>query len=246
MSESIVAGGKSWALAADVQPRKFRPLVEDLEDVPGLSAIKVGFEVGLGSGLRTAVDDVLQVNEKLKIVYDHQKAGNDIPATGVNFARAMRVARVDAAILFSFTGPQTQEKWTRELQERGIGVIQGAEMTHDQIRASEGGYIVDAAFRRMFEKAVELDVTNFVVPGNKRSAVDEYKALFDDALGEGNYTLWSPGLITQGGDVSETGQAAGPNFVGIVGSGVYGSDNPRQAAVELGQKVLSLNETSAG
>lgn len=245
--ERIIPAQKSLVLAADVPPHKFRGVVGALEGVEGFGGVKVGFEVGLGLGLRRAVDDVLETDEKLRVIYDHQKAGNDIPETGMNFARTMRVARVDAAILFSFTGPKTQERWTRELQERGVAVIQGAEMTHDQIRASEGGYIIDAAFRRMFEKAVELDVTHFVIPGNKPGAVKEYKALFDDTLGEGNYGLWAPGFLTQGGDLSETGQLAGPNFYPIVGSGIYGKGQlrepgeMRQVAYGLGQKVLALN-----
>lgn len=245
MSEKIIPAAKSIVLAADVQPHKFRPLVDSLDGVEGIGGVKVGFEVGLGKNLRKAVNDVLEANEKLRVIYDHQKAGNDIPETGMNFARTMRVARVDAAILFPFTGPQTQERWIRELQERNVAVIQGSEMTHNQIKASDGGYIIDAAFRRMFEKAVELDVTNFVVPGNKPDAVRGYKELFDDALGEGNYTLWAPGFVTQGGDVSATGEVAGPNWNAIVGSGIYKAENPRQAAIDLGQKILALNSPMA-
>lgn len=244
MSERIIPADKSVVFAADVKPRRFPELVSALEDVDGIGGVKVGFEIGLGATLRQAVYDILDSNEHLRVVYDHQKAGTDIPDTGLNFARAMRVARVDAAILFPFAGPKTQERYVRELQERDVAVIQGAEMTHDQIKASDGGYILDAAFRKMFEKAVELGVTNFVVPGNKPEAVRLYRELFDESLGEGNYALWAPGFITQGGDVSETGAVAGPNFHAIVGSGIYKAENPRQAAIDLGQKVLALNQPS--
>lgn len=241
MSERIIPTRKSIVVAADVKPSRFEGLVDQVADVEGIGGIKIGFEVGLGLGLRRAVDTVLEANDGLAVIYDHQKAGNDIPATGMNFARSMRLAHVDAAILFPFTGPATQKRWTQELQERNIGVIVGAEMTHEKIRASEGGYVIDAAFRRMFEGAVELGVTNFVVPGNKPEAVRGYRELFDDALGEGNYALWAPGFIDQGGDLSETGQLAGPNFYPIVGGGIYNHENPRQAAQELGRKVLELN-----
>ena len=246
MAGRIIPGEKNLVFAADVPSHRFEPIVAELEGVEGLGGVKVGFEVGLGMGLRRATDVVLEANERLRVIYDHQKAGNDIPETGMNFARAMRLARVDAAILFPFTGPKTQERWVRELQDRDVAVIQGAEMTHDQIRASEGGYVIDAAFRRMFEKAVELGVTNFVVPGNKPDAVAGYKDQFDKDLGEGNYILWAPGFITQGGDVSETGAVAGPNWNAIVGGAIYNNPNPRQAAQELGQKILSLNAPTNG
>ncbi len=242
MSERIIQADKSIVFAADVQPHKFRGNIEELEGVEGLGGVKIGFEVGLGRGLRRSVDDVLEVNEKLSVIYDHQKAANDIPETGMNFARAMRVARVDAAILFPFTGPKTQDRWINELKERNIAVIQGAEMTHEKIRASEGGYIIDAAFHRMFAKAVELGVRDFVVPGNKPDKVVEYKAVFDSEIGEGHYTLWAPGFINQGGDLSETGAVAGPRFNAIVGSAIYNAPNIHEAAVNLGQKMLALNE----
>ena len=241
MSERIIPADKSLVFAADVQPQRFKPVVGELAGVEGLGGVKVGFEVGLGIGLRTATDIVLEANERLRVVYDHQKAGNDIPETGNNFARAMRVARVDAAILFPFTGPKTQERWTKELQERGVSVIVGAEMTHEQIRASEQGYIMDAAFKRMFANAVKLGVTDFVVPGNKPNKVTEYKAFFDEEIGEGEYTLWAPGFISQRGDISETGAVAGPNWNAIVGSAIYNAENIHQAASELGQRMLELN-----
>lgn len=151
---------------------------------------------------------------------------------------------VDAAIIFPFTGPVTQRAWTKELQDREIRVITGAEMTHDHIAASrdglKGGYVHPEAFERMFALAVELGVRDFVVPGNKPNKVAIYRGFFDEEIGEGEYTLWAPGFITQGGDLTETGQAAGPNFNAIVGSGIYNHENPYRAAYDLGQKILSL------
>jgi orotidine-5'-phosphate decarboxylase len=236
---------RSIVLAADVEPEKFVPLVSMMEGVEGLSGVKVGLEVGLGLGLDHAADAVKEANPDLEVTYDHQKAGNDIPATGANFARAMERAGVDAAILFPFTGPVTQEKWTKELQARGIKVITGAEMTHDQIAASldgqSEGYVHPEAFRRMFALAIELGVRDFVVPGNKPDAVAGYREFFEHEIGEGEFTLWAPGFVTQGGDVSETGAVAGPNFNAIVGSGIYKAENPHQAAYNLGQKILSLS-----
>lgn len=245
MSERIISEAKSLVFAADVQPHKFKQVVGELAGVEGLGGVKVGFEVGLGIGLREATNTVLEANDRLRVIYDHQKAGNDIPETGKNFARTMRLARVDAAILFPFTGPQTQERWTRELQDRGIGVIVGAEMTHKQIRASEGGYVLDAAFKKMFTKAVELGVVDFVVPGNKPDKVAEYKEFFDKEVGEGNYSFWAPGFIDQGGDISETGAIAGRRWNAIVGGAIYNAENIRAAASALGQKVLLLNQAES-
>lgn len=233
---------KNLVLAADVTPEDFAPLVEQMDVVPALTDVKLGFEVGLGLGLENAVGIVHESG--LHAVYDHQKGGNDIPGTGMNFARAMKRAGVDAAILFPFAGPVTQERWTKELQERGIQVISGAEMTHPEIEAStdgkSGGYVNGVAFSRMFELAVELGVRDFVVPGNKPEKVTQYRELLDREIGAGEYRLWAPGFVTQGGDISETGAVAGPNFSTIVGSDIYKAENPREAAIALGKKILEL------
>ncbi|OGL40113.1 hypothetical protein A3J32_01265 [Candidatus Saccharibacteria bacterium RIFCSPLOWO2_02_FULL_46_7] len=244
MAERIISADKSVVFAADVKPEKFEPVVSELAGVEGLGGVKTGFEVALGIGLRTATELVRAANERLVNVYDHQKAGNDIPETGKNFARAMRRAGVDAAILFPFTGPKTQERWTKELQDVGVAVIVGAEMTHEQIRASEQGYVLDAAFMRMYANAIKMGVNNFVVPGNKPDRVAEYKDFFDKEIGEGQYSLWAPGFISQGGDVSETGKVAGPNWHAIVGGAIYNAENVHQAAHDLGQKMLQLNQPS--
>ena len=240
MPGRILEVPRSISLAADVEPEKFEGLVEQLHGVEGLTTVKIGFEVGLGLGLRTAVKIVHEAG--LKAVYDHQKAANDIPATGMNFARAMERAQVDAAILFPYTGPVTQEAWTNRLQEAGVGVISGGEMTHDEITASEdgltAGYVHPRAFARMYARAAELGVRDFVVPGNKPAKVSGYRSQLEQLLGVGNFTLWAPGFVTQGGDISETGRAAGPSFNAIVGSGIYGTEVPREAAIALGQAVL--------
>ncbi|HSX36424.1 MAG TPA: hypothetical protein VLH84_05835 [Patescibacteria group bacterium] len=243
MAVPLPEGGRSISFAADVDPDVFEAKVHLLAGVPGLTSVKIGFEVGLGLRLRDAVDAAHESG--LSAVYDHQKAGNDIPATGKGFGRAMERGGVEAAILFPFAGPVTQERWTRELMDRGIRVISGAEMTHDQIEARDdglaGGYIHGAAFERMFALAVGLGVRDFVVPGNKPGKVATYKAFLDREIGEGGFSLWAPGFVTQGGDLSETGAVAGLNFNAIVGSGIYDAEDPRTAALQLGQKVLALN-----
>lgn len=233
MAERIIEADKSIVLAADVQPEEFEGLMSELGPVEGLGGIKIGFELGLGLSLPTAVDIVRDNNPDLAVIYDHQKAGNDIPATGMNFGRTMERAGVDAAILFPFTGPVVEVQWIDELQDRGIGVIVGAEMTHEKIRESEDGYIADDAFMRMFAVAIDKGVRDFVVPGNKTEKVETYKYMFDKTIGEGSYTLWAPGFVDQGGDVTETGSLAGPRFHAIVGGGIYKAENPAEAATNL-------------
>jgi orotidine-5'-phosphate decarboxylase len=224
VSEFTISPEKSIVLAADVEPAEFHGLVQSVAGT-GLGGIKIGFEVGLGMGLKRASEIVREADNHISVIYDHQKAGNDIPDTGKNFARAMYDGEVDAAILFPFTGKPVEEKWIKELQDQHIGVIVGAEMTHPGIT----DFIRERAFREMFEGAVELGVTEFVVPGNKPDKVKLYREFFDQQLGAGNFDLYAPGFVAQGGEISEAGQQAGKKFHAIVGRGIYEAEDPRAA-----------------
>lgn len=244
IGELIIGSERSAIWAADVDPDRYFELVPVLANI-GLGGVKLGFDVGLGAGLAPATDAVKSENPELTVIYDHQKAGNDIPGTGAIFARRMRASGVDAAILFPFSGLDTQRAWTEALQEENVGVIVGAEMTHPGIR----DHLDDGDFEDIFDLAIGQGVTNFVVPGNKVPSIERWKAFFDERLGEGEYAFFSPGLIKQGGVISETGQAAGRIFHGIIGSAIHGKydastktyersvSQVRDAAIEIAEQV---------
>lgn len=236
MAGRLIEANRSIILAADVASGDFEGLMEDLVDAEGLSAVKIGFEVGLGLGLRSAVEEVRLNLEDVVTIYDHQKAGNDIPDTSKNFARAMEQANIEAAILFPFTGPNVEEAWIKALQDVGVGVIVGAEMTHPGFLESEGGRIADNQLTAMFEQAVSLGVRDFVVPGNKPERVAFYRRYLDEAAGEA-VTLYAPGFLSQGGEISEAGLAAGDNWHAIVGRAIYEAGDPSLAVRGMFQAI---------
>lgn len=232
----IISANRSIIVGADVKPEDFDDLVTPMKGVEVVSSVKIGFEVAFG-GLREAVHSMKNIRPDLIAIYDHQKAGNDIDKTGRNFARALARAEVDAAILFPFTGQPVQARWTYELQDRGIGVLVGSEMTHPGFRASEGGRIADDRLMDIFEQAVTEQVSDFVVPGNKPGKVKEYREFFERELGVGNFTLYAPGFIDQGGNISEAGKAAGENWHAIVASAIIDAQDRAAKATELGKQI---------
>ncbi len=231
-TERIITAERSIIVAADVEPDAFGGLVSSLGGI-GLGGVKIGFEIGLGMGLQAASEIVRQEDPTLRIIYDHQKAGNDIPDTGKNFARAMKRGGVDAAILFPFTGDDVEERWIHELQEEEIGVIVGSEMTHVGITDR----IKKGAFEEIFMQAMKYGVRDFVVPGNKPERVAHWKAFFDEQIGEGHYDLFAPGFVTQGGDISAAGEQAGRNFHPIVGRGIYEAEDITAAAQKYARQL---------
>jgi len=216
-------------------------LVTATKEVPGIGSYKIGSLLGLTWGLREIVSRIRDETD-LPVIYDHQKAGTDIPVPlGREFTLVLRRAGINGAILFPFGGRATEEIWIKSLQDQEIHVLVGAEMTQEGFFARDGGFIADDAPLRMFERAIKEGVRDFVVPGNKVEAVRGYHGYFTRMLGEGNFTLYAPGFVLQGGDISETGKVAGKNWHAIVGSALYNEPNApaiKQKAVQLTSQII--------
>lgn len=239
--EKFTPYNKSLIFAADVDSiADLDFFAHQLRNIEGLSAIKIGFRMAFRR-LDAAVDIIKQqCGDEMVIIYDHQKAGNDIPEMGKGFAQDLKSAGVDVAILFPFTGPRTQAVWTESCLNSGLQVMTGGIMTHLGFLVSEGGYIADDAPLRIYRLAAELGVRHFVVPGNKPDWVLRIRGLLVEILGDGNFTLSAPGFISQGGNISECGAVAGNFWHAIVGSAIYKASHPRQVAERLASQILAM------
>ena len=164
------------------------------------------------------------------IIYDHQKAGTDIPDTGKNFARTMKKAGVDAVIFFPQAGPETERAWIYHALDYGLKVIVGGRMTHPAYAVSEGGFITDEGALEIYRIAARIGINNFVVPGNKPEVIKQIKEVIE---AEGvSPVFYAPGFIAQGGNISDAAKVAGEKFHGIVGRGIYAAPDMRAAALE--------------
>lgn len=132
----IIQRKNSIIPACDVQLDLYEKIVKDTAGIDGVGAYKVGFELGLKHGLPKVVELAREYTNK-PIIYDHQKAGTDILATGKNFARTVKNADVDAVILFPQSGPETEKAWIEAAFERDLDVIIGGLMTHPKYVRSE-------------------------------------------------------------------------------------------------------------
>lgn len=226
MNEGLINRDRSVIVAADVKAEQLSSLVQATHEVEGIGGYKVGITLGLGLGLPETVKRVREFTD-LPIIYDHQKAGNDIPEMGQEFADVCKKSGVDAVILFPFSSPVTEERWIKAAQDSGLTVLVGGHMTVPKFLESEGGFIADSAPERIYTIAAENGVKDFVVPGNKVNFVERYRKVLESILGSNNFTLYAPGFIAQGGVISEAGKAAGNRFHAIVGSAIYGKNETR-------------------
>lgn len=231
----IIRLKKSIIPSCDVSDlEKLKNLVRETCFVEGIGAYKIGLEICLPYGIPKVIESIRKFTN-LPIIYDHQKAANDIPELGEKFAKAVK--GVDAVILFPFTGPETEKAWIQACKSEKLGVIVGGEMTHKGFLESEGGSISEKESLKIYEVAANEKITDYVVPGNKPEKIKLYKA-FLEARGI-KPVFYSPGLIAQGGDITESAKAAGDKWHAIVGRALYNAKDVNKAAKDL---VKNLNQ----
>jgi orotidine-5'-phosphate decarboxylase len=230
LEQKIIGSDRSVIPACDVETlEQFEELVKQTADVKGIGGYKIGFELGLGFGLPAVVAAARKHTDK-PIIYDHQKAGTDIPDTGKNYAKLMKRAGVDTVIFFPQAGPETERAWIYHALDNGLNVIVGGRMTHPAYAVSEGGFITNEGALDMYRIAAKAGVNNFVVPGNKPEVIKQVRELVE---AEGvSPIFYAPGFVAQGGKIEAAAKVAGDRFHGIVGRGIYQAKDMHAAAVE--------------
>jgi orotidine-5'-phosphate decarboxylase len=256
----IIDKKRSIIPACDVENLEtYEKILEATHDIGKIGGYKIGISLGLTYGLPKVVKLTRKYSDK-PIIFDLQKAGNDIPDTGKIFARVCKEAEIDAVILFPFSSPITAYEWIRDAQKEGLGVIVGARMTNP--RQLEGDYSnpkdkdyskifkelgfeedLDGFIRRdapekIYRLAARLGITDFVVPGNRPKEAESIIQLLKEECDE--LAIYSPGLIAQGGDLTEGGELAEKfkiEWHAIVGRALYRAKDIRKAALELVSKI---------
>lgn len=196
-----------------------------------VSSYKVGFSLGLSLGLPSVVGCIRKHTQK-PIIYDHQKAGTDIPDTGKLFAKTLKGAGIDQAILFPQAGPITLRAWVSALQDEGIRPIVGALMTHEGFLLREGGYLDDALPHRAYVESARLGVRHFVVPLTKPEAVASLRDVFPH-----DAEFYSPGYGAQGGDPRAFPTLAVHHL--FVGRALLGAQDPAAYVAEAARTLTA-------
>src|SRR3989338_7792614 len=228
----IIKIKKSIIPSCDVDSlEKLGKLVKATCSVKGVGAYKIGFGLVIPFGMEKVVKMIRKIT-RLPIIYDHQKAGTDIPEMGAKFMKACKL--VDAVILFPQAGPETELAWIKAAQQSKMNVIIGGEMTHQAYLKEAGGFIDDNAPKRMYEIAASMGVTDFVVPGNKPEKAMEYVNLIKNKIK--NPVFYSPGLVTQGGKISDLAKKL-DSWHAIIGRAIYEAKDMKKAAEEFAKEL---------
>lgn len=220
MVTRLIESDRSIIPALDFPRDRLEDVLTALAGFEQIGAVKVGFELAF-TGLRDVVQTIRTHLPTVKVIYDHQKAGTDIPSSGASFARSLSSAGIDAVILFPLAGPHTQTAFIISCQGQSLEVLVGFKMTHKCFLASEGGYIADEAVEEAFRQACKLNVGHFILPGNDPKWFGNIKRLLDRLCRKGNCEIYAPGFITQGGDLSKITALAGTRLHAFVGREIY-------------------------
>ncbi len=221
-------------VACDVKNlEELRKLVEATSDLRGVVGYKPGFMLGLTHGLPAVVEAVREYTD-MPIIYDHQKAGTDIPESGAEFAAVMKNAGINSAIIFPQAGPATQLAFITALINAGIVPMTGGEMTHRQYLKKDGGYIRDDAPEEMYVNGAKAGAEYFIVPGNKPDSIRKY----DELLKDFSRSFCMPGIGRQGGDIENAFNACECSTYAIIGSAIYKAPDARTAAKRFCEEAV--------
>lgn len=230
-------------IAADVKDlAQLEHLVIATSDIPKVHGYKIGFTLALKYGLVSVVEFIRDLTQEhpVRVIYDHQKAGNDIPEMGEAFAELMEDADVDDVILFPFTGCETTRQWIQACYRRHLNVLFGCIMTHKGFFTSDGGIISPTNVLSSLDIAIDEGVSDYIFPGVFQNA--EIQSLTVKALNKVKASrhalfIYTPGIGAQGGTTNCFEQVADlrPNdiYIPIVGRAIYTSKDMRQATLTL-------------
>ena len=229
----IIKSKKSIIPSCDVDSlERLQKLVKLTCSVKGVGAYKIGFELVIPFGMEKVVKTIRKLSD-LPIIFNlSPMSGTDIPDMGDKFMKACK--GVNAVILFPQAGPETEVAWIKAAQQNKMNVIIGGEMTHQAYLKSAGGFLNDDAPKRIYEIAASMGVSDFVVPGNKPDKVMEYKKIIEAKIR--NLVFYSPGLITQGGSISDLAQKL-DSWHAIIGRAIYESKDMKKAAEDIAKSL---------
>lgn len=214
-----------------------RKLIEAIDPVDGLVGYKLGSLLTLRYGLVEVVRQLRNVTGKA-LIYDHQKAGLDIPSMAAHYAAVCRDAGVDALVIFPLAGPTAVDAFVGEPLKLGVAPIVGGALPLPDYKVSGGGYVSASALDRIAERAITLGARDFIVPATDAPAIRRHARLFGSRDGT---RLFLPGIGALGGEIKKAfAMAKGLSAYAIIGRAIYATAAPAEAARRFADEALAF------
>lgn len=216
-------------------------VVEATSRVDGVVGYKLGLTAVLRLGLFEAVRRIRKLTD-LAIVYDHQKAGPDMPDMGPKFVALCREAKVDGLILFPVAGPRAIQTFVGGAVEAGLFPVVGGEIPVPDYTVGGGGFVADDALDRIVRLSAAVGARHFVLPANDPQTVARRARWILEHVERPVVVLTGFGPL--GGDVASAFKAAAgcPARLAVMGRNVYAAADPAEAA----RRIVGEMELAAG
>lgn len=211
-------------------------LVEVTTDIDGVVGYKLGMVGALQLGLPGATQAIRKLSN-LPVIYDHQKAGPDVPSMARKYAAVCHDAGVTSLILFPLAGEHAVREFVNQTLEASLVPIVGGELPFPGYHTSRGGYVADDALERILQSSVAQGATEFVLPAHDNELIRRRSELLLEQLEQPGVFL--PGIGPLGGGIDEAFAAAqGCRRYAVVGRAIAAAADPREAARRLAEQAL--------
>lgn len=208
-------------------------IVRDVMYMPEVSGFKVGSILGLSYGLHTVMNrlfpDLYQVKElRHKLIFDYQKAGNDISAIADNIMSVVALAHFSHAIIFPFTSSTIGRNWINAATKHNLTPIVGHRLTEKS-----------TCIHHMLAEAWDNMVRDFVISGTDLVSQDlDMNFLYNTEKEHVN--VFVPGIGAQGGSLKNVLNKPFGGVYPIIGRSIYDAQNPKETILKLFHEELFL------
>lgn len=239
----VLQGKLGIVPALDIDsPEHLELVVRETTKREGVAGYKLGLTSVLTFGLAESVRRLRDLTD-LPILYDHQKAGPDMPDMAVKYTAMCEEAGVDGLILFPVAGPTAVDKFVGEAVRAGIIPVVGGEIPVPDYCASGGGYMLDDALDKILVRAVHNKADHFVLPAHDKAKITRWSNWIADNVK--NATALVTGFGALGGTVEAafSASSACPRRFAIVGRLITNSKAPGDAAARMFEQMQSVAAT---
>ena len=140
-------------------------VVRETSKREGVAGYKLGLTSVLHFGLGESVRRLRDLTD-LPVIYDHQKAGPDMPDMAKKYTALCKEADVDGLILFPVAGPTAVDQFVGESIRADLTPFVGGEIPVPDYGVSGGGYMLDDALDRILVRATQNKCDHFVLPAH--------------------------------------------------------------------------------
>lgn len=220
-------------------PEHLELVVRETSKREGVAGYKLGLTSVLRFGLRESVRRLRDLTD-LPVIYDHQKAGPDMPDMAVKYTALCKEADVDGLILFPVAGPTAVDSFAGEAIRAGLTPLVGGEIPVPDYGVSGGGYMLDDALDRILARAVHNKVDHFVLPAHDVVKIKRWSKWIASNVASPLVLLTGFGAL--GGSIETSFAAAAPckRRFAIVGRLITGSKTPGDAAAHLYEQMQAV------